>query len=347
MKKRGVHMKRERRDLIIAIVALLVVVILVGLTGLLYIAHSMSANVNTSSMIEDLEETVPADLEEQLEMAREEGREEVLSTIKSYMEADESYMAAFRAIYQDEIVVAADGKVQFIPISDMVTPSTFEYENLRVLEDGVYEYHENGVVSSKKGIDVSKYQEDIDWKAVAEDGVEYAFIRVGIRGYGSGEIVEDATFGTNAKEAAEAGIAVGAYFFSQAITVEEAKEEAQFVLEQIRDYEVTYPIVIDIEKIGEEGARADRLSKEERTDIAIAFCEEIIAAGRVPMIYGNTETFAIMLEIERIADYERWIAFYDDELVFPYEFSVWQYTHQGSVDGIQGDTDLNISFKTW
>jgi GH25 family lysozyme M1 (1,4-beta-N-acetylmuramidase) len=139
----------------------------------------------------------------------------------------------------------------------------------------------------------------------------------------------------------------GVYFFTQAVTVDEALEEAEFVISSISDYDVAYPVVLDIEMVDSTKARANSLTKDERTEIAIAFCEAVRAAGYTPMIYGNVKCFTKMLDMTRLEDYDKWYAFYDDYMYMPYNVSCWQYTEKGSVDGIKGKVDMNISYKTW
>ncbi|MFI3238074.1 MAG: glycoside hydrolase family 25 protein [Lachnospiraceae bacterium] len=342
-------MGNKRADLIVIALSLVFVIGIVLCVAFLYLPNYQSKEASAEVVETELSEQEALSLltDEAYEAALQEGRDEVLASIKENILESNSTMNALRAAYTDDIVVYSDGVLRFIPVEESVPKTEVLRENIEVLETGEFQYIEDGTVVSQKGIDVSKYQGDIDWEQVAADGVTYAFLRVGIRGYGSGAIVLDETFHQNVEGAQAAGIEVGIYFYSQAITVDEAIEEVDFILSEIAGYAITYPIVMDVEMVGESGARADALTIDERTEIAIAFCEQVITAGYVPMIYGNTETFTTMLDITAIVEYERWIAFYDDELYFPYEFAVWQYTHAGSVAGIDGETDLNISFKTW
>ncbi len=147
--------------------------------------------------------------------------------------------------------------------------------------------------------------------------------------------------------AKEAGIKTGVYFFTQAITVEEAIEEADYVLENITGYDVSYPVVFDVEMIVNDDGRANGLSQKDRTDITIAFCDRIKAAGFTPMIYGNVKCFTKLLDMTRLNDYEKWYAFYDDYMYMPYEVGIWQYTEKGKVAGINTGVDLNISYKEY
>ena len=194
---------------------------------------------------------------------------------------------------------------------------------------------------------MSKYQGEIDWEKVADDDVEYAFIRLGIRGYTKGEIVEDENFDDNIRGARQNDIDVGVYFFTQATSVEEAEEEAQYVIDAIQPYKVAYPVVIDVEAVNNTNARTKDLTKEERTEYCIAFCEKIKNAGYEPMVYGNLKTFMLMLDLQQLEEYDKWFAFYDEQVYYPYAFKVWQYTDEGKVDGIDVNVDMNISFGDW
>lgn len=260
---------------------------------------------------------------------------------------DGSPLKMLREFFPENLIYYDENEYVFAPVLEEVKKHELLPENFVENDKGEMEYVENDVVISHKGIDVSKYQGDIDWKAVKEDGVEYAFIRLGLRGYESGKLVLDEYFDQNMRGANEAGVSAGVYFFTQAVTVEEATEEAAYVLENITDYDVTYPIVFDVEMIVGANGRANNLTKEERTDIAIAFCEVIRQAGYTPMIYGNVKCFTKMLDMARLEDYEKWYAFYDNYMYMPYEVSCWQYTEKGTVKGIKNKVDLNISYKTW
>jgi len=277
-----------------------------------------------------------------------EGREGVLSEIKNKMNEGVSTVEILRQLYTDDVVVYADGKYNFFPISDKLKKHDYVLDNFVVNENNQIEYvNDLEEVVSKKGIDVSRYQEKINWEKVADDGVEYAFIRAGVRGSTEGKLSEDANFEANIEGALENNIDVGVYFFSQAVNEKEAVEEAELVLEMIEPYDIKYPVVYDLEEVTSSDARTKNLTKEEYTKNCIAFCETIKEAGYTPMIYGNLKTFMIMLDMEQIEQYEKWFAYYNPEVYFPYEFSVWQYTSEGMVNGIKGDVDLNICMKNY
>lgn len=297
------------------------------------------------------EESVPAmnmQIGDSASNAEAQFTESVKQKMKELVVAEDgSPLKMLREFFPENLIYYDEEQYVFAPVLDEVKKHDLLPENFVENDKGEMQYVENGVVTSHKGIDVSKYQGDIDWKAVKEDGVEYAFVRLGLRGYESGKLVLDEYFDKNMRGANEADVAAGVYFFTQAVTVEEAKEEAAYVLENIAEYDVTCPIVFDVEMIVGANGRANNLTKEERTDIAIAFCEVIRQAGYTPMIYGNVKCFTKMLDLARLEDYEKWYAFYDNYMYIPYEVSCWQYTEKGTVKGIKNKVDLNISYKTW
>ncbi len=251
---------------------------------------------------------------------------------------------------EDYILLGGRNKERFlIPVSDEIAPNPLDFRNWIKAEDtadniGRYEYIKDGEVVSICGIDVSKYQGDIDWEKVKASGVEYAIIRLGYRGMNEGTLELDPYYLDNVKDAAKAGIKVGIYFFSQAKNQEEAVEEAEFVLEHIKDYKITYPVVFDTEEVTTYDARANGLTRAERTDCCIAFCEKIKEAGYTPMIYANTRYMVMGLELERLGDYDKWFAYYGNSHIFPYEFTMLQYSDTGRVPGIDGAVDLDVSF---
>ncbi len=260
---------------------------------------------------------------------------------------DGSPLKMLRSFFPENLIYSFENEYVFAPVLDGVTKHSLLDENFQKTEEGLMQYVENGTVVSHKGIDVSKYQGDIDWNAVREEGIEYAFVRLGLRGYESGKIVLDDFYDANMKGANEAGVRAGVYFFTQAVTVEEAQEEAAFVIEHLAGYDVSCPVVFDVERISGGKGRADQITREERTAITIAFCEAVKAAGYTPMIYGNVVCFTQLLDMPQLNDYEKWYAFYDDYMYMPYDVTCWQYTEKGRVDGIPNNVDLNISFKMW
>lgn len=224
-----------------------------------------------------------------------------------------------------------------------------DYDFSRVSDDakGIRSYsNENGEIISSFGIDVSRFQREIDWEKAAGQGVSFAIPRIAYRGYSVGAIVEDEYFEMNVENARAAGLDVGVYFFSQAITVEEGIEEAEFVIERIKDMNITGPIVFDTEYYDEPAdARANLISREERTKITKAFCETIEAAGYKPMVYANTRWMLLGIDLDELAEYDFWYAYYGKDPILPYDFAIWQYSSEGRIEGVEGQVDMNIMFR--
>lgn len=202
---------------------------------------------------------------------------------------------------------------------------------------------DSGQIDWTKGVDVSKYQGNIDWNKVKASGIDFAIIRVGYRGYGTGVLVEDSSFRQNIKGATAAGLKVGLYFYSQAINEQEAVEEASMVLSLCSGYNISYPIYFDTEKVDAGTGRADNISRAQRTANAVAFCETIQNAGYRAGVYSYASWFYNQLNIANINKYSIWIAQYRSQLDFDYNYDIWQYTSIGTVPGIPNKTDMNLS----
>lgn len=196
------------------------------------------------------------------------------------------------------------------------------------------------------GIDVSKWNREIDWKKAKEAGVEYAIIRCGYRGSSSGTLVEDPYFKRNIEGATKEGIKVGVYFFTQATNPVEAVEEASVVLMLCKPYQLSYPMFIDTEGAGGNG-RADQLDKETRTAVCDAFCETIKNSGFDAGIYASKSWLNNNLLMSRLDDQAVWLAQYSEKPTYNGKYDMWQYTSNGSVDGITGRVDLNLSYKDY
>lgn len=222
---------------------------------------------------------------------------------------------------------------------------SYNWDNLKL--NGNYKYYEDENYITHIGIDVSTYQGEIDWEKVKESGIEFVIIRLGFRGYGaSGKLALDDGFEKYIQEASKAGLKIGIYFFSQAINEKEAIEEAEFVLENIKKEKISYPICYDLEKIKYvDTARANHLTKEERTKNVLAFCNRIQQDGYETMLYANSKWLTTELELEKLNDISIWYADYQEKPLYPYHFKMWQYTETGKVDGIKGNVDLNLYFE--
>lgn len=230
-----------------------------------------------------------------------------------------------------------------IPVYDDVNPASLDPALFVPDENGRMTYDDPDI-KMYTGIDVSVFQGDIDWEKVKADGVDFVMLRAGCRGYGpSGAIYEDENFVKNCEAANEAGLKVGAYFFSQAITVEEAEEEAAFMIEILKDRNISFPVAFDWESIYYDTARTDGLDNETITRCALAFCNKIAEAGYIPIIYFSLNIGYFSYDLSELKDYHFWLAEYGEAPSFIYDYRIWQYTEKGTVDGIAGEVDLNIS----
>lgn len=192
------------------------------------------------------------------------------------------------------------------------------------------------------GIDVSAHQGAIDWDKVRADGIDFAILRAAYRGYTAGSLNRDSTFDVNIHDATRAGLDVGVYIFSQAISVEEAIEEADYLLDIIAPYQITGPVVFDWEVIGTKNARTYGLDTETLCAAANAFCQRIAQAGYTPMVYFNPYCGYVKYDLSKIMAYDFWFAQYKAQPDFYYNFQMWQYTSSGRVEGIQGNVDLDV-----
>ena len=240
----------------------------------------MSSGAETKEPLDVISENVvysQAELElriaEATKQARTEEEQRVLEGVKEAFSQGLTTVEALRPLYPNDIVVASSGKIHFVPINRELKMNQLSQDNLRRLDNGEYQYVVDEQVISHKGIDVSSHQGKIDWELVAKDGVEFAMIRVGFRGYGKeGKLVPDEYFEKNIAGAKKNGIKVGVYFFSQAINDEELLEEAQLVLDSIAPYQLDCPVVYDVERVSGSNARMNAISVEERTRLSLLFC---------------------------------------------------------------------------
>ena len=226
---------------------------------------------------------------------------------------------------------------------DGVAPYNYDFSSFKVT-DGVIDYLDPDY-TVLQGVDVSEFQRNIDWEKVKADGIDFAIIRVGGRYMQSGGIYDDSYFQRNVEGALAAGLRVGVYFFSQAISAEEGLEEAEYVLSRIADYEITMPVVMDWEPLGGSDSRVYGIEPEQVTQAARAFSDRILEAGYEPMLYINSYSGYIKLDLRQVADVGLWFAQYFDVPVFRYHFDMWQYTDSGQVDGISANVDRNLYFQ--
>ena len=217
-----------------------------------------------------------------------------------------------------------------------------------IIRDGLTRYDDQ---KARLGVDVSEYQGNIDWAAVKAAGVDFAILRVGYRGMTQGLLNEDSCFEQNFAGATDAGIDVGVYFYSQAVTEAEARAEADFVLKILNQRNLTYPVVFDwesptpTERLSAEDLRAYGMSGAEVTKIGTAFCEQVKEAGYTPCVYFNKHQAYNFFDLDQWKDYDMWYAEYARLPSMYYNYRMWQYTDEGQVPGIDSGVDVNICFK--
>ena len=214
-------------------------------------------------------------------------------------------------------------------------------------ESDGYKTYVSDTVTAKLGVDISSHQESVDWNALAASPVDFVILRAGYRGYGDGSVNIDPYFAENIAAARNAGLGVGVYFFSQALTPEEAEEEARTVLAQLAHYQIDYHIYYDWEPISDESARTSTISATEITSCAQHFCQVIEQAGYRAGVYFNLDIALSYYHLTDLMDYEFWLAEYQDTPSYPFAFGMWQYTNQGSVPGVSGNVDINLCFKAY
>ena len=229
--------------------------------------------------------------------------------------------------------------------STLPPPPPNPYNDLDFQYDGRFLQLTNG--GSIAGIDVSSWQYEIDWQAVAEAGAEFAIIRIGYRGSETGRINPDKYAQANLEGAAAAGLDIGVYFFSQALTREEAEEEAYYVLDVIKDHNITMPVVFDWEKVHKENSRSENMDRRTLTDCAKTFLETVELAGHNAMVYFNPHQSRNLYYLSELQDYDFWLASYTDRMDFPYQVDMWQYTEQGQIPGIDTFCDFNVYFPSY
>ena len=227
-----------------------------------------------------------------------------------------------KAIYRDD-----DNGYQLEPLRDYLQKNSYNWSDLS---------------SAIKGIDVSKWQNNINWQQVKASGVGFVFIRLGYRGYVDGSIMKDETFDANIQGATASGIPVGVYFASKARNTNEAKEEAEWIIDQLKPYNITWPLVLDVE-IQDETDRVSNLDIDTRTNNVITACDMLKEAGYTPMIYSNPKVLIARLDYTKLEAYPKWVAEYQNLPHYPYSFQIWQASETGKVDGIEGDVDINYS----
>lgn len=280
----------------------------------------------------------------------QQGKEELLQYFYEKMSSGElGPMDTLRSLKPSQIIVGYGGKYLFHDLASGAALNPYTKTDL-ILDDRdrVIYVGDDASVEGLFGIDVSAFQGEIDWTKVKADGVKFAMIRAGFRGWGrAGSYNDDEYFERNVNGAYANGIEVGVYWVTHAIDTGEAAEEAEYVLNMIEPFreKITLPVVLDFESPETAENRIYDLTQEQWTENALVFLQRIEEAGYQAMFYGNLTNFVVHMDDTRILKYPVWIAWYSVPLYFPYEFRIWQYSYQGRVDGIKGDVDLNIMIR--
>lgn len=237
----------------------------------------------------------------------------------------------------------SNGDVEWVEINQYLDSSDYDYTNL-VYQKPLMKYYENNRNVSFAGVDLDKNNDYVDFNKLREAGIDYVMLRIGQRGYYTGEISIDDYFYDNLQRAQGAGLDVGVYFWSSAISEEEAVAEAEFVITTLSENKITYPVVFCMEESDASTSRTEDLTQMQRTNIAIAFMEKIKGAGYYPMLLGNKEYLILNYSIGSLTKYDIWLDQVADIPDYPYTFQMWRYTNSGTIDGVAGSANLNISF---
>ncbi len=246
------------------------------------------------------------------------------------------------------LITNRDGAEEWVLISPYLTKNTYDFTKM---EDkaGLKRYMENGRKTSYVGVDISKHTGNVSFSRIKAAGVDYVMIRLGSRGYSTGQITLDENFKENIEGAIEAQLDIGIYFYSQAITQEEAVQEANFVAQNLEPYRahVKYPVAFNMGFVSNDKSRIEGLSREDKTTVTTSFLEGIRAVGYVPMIYGDKEWLIKEIDMTKLQDYDVWLSQEEEIPDYPYRYAMWQYNTDGVVNGIDGGADLNICFVNY
>lgn len=237
-----------------------------------------------------------------------------------------------------------DGEEEWVEISEDIPLYTYDFTNLKIT-GGRMAYYQDGEKSSWLGVDLSKSSGQVDFEALKASGVDFVMIRLGNRGYESGLVSLDEKFVENITAAQKAGLEVGVTFFSQAVSVTEAVEEAEFVVSNLIPYKITYPVAFMMEYITNDDARIDFLDEDKKTQVTEAFLSHVEKAGYRPVLYGNMNwLLGELIPDKLLTEYDVWLN--DQSLVpdYPYQFRMWKYATEQKAAGVENNTSYIISF---
>lgn len=244
-------------------------------------------------------------------------------------------------------VTYKDGTEEWIEIDDKLPKADYDFTKLKIT-NGKMAYYSGNKKLSRLGVMISSENGTVDFDRLSEDGIDFVMLKVGGRGYGTGLISLDPDFTTRIEAAQKAGLSVGCYFSSQAVTVEEAVEEAAFVKNQLLPYKISYPVALQMESIETDTARTDILDEKDRTEIAQAFLKDIVDAGYQGILYGDTNFLLTdVMPSEMLKDYDVFLE--DEEAIpaYPYQYKMWEYAAQENINGVEKPASYVISFTDY
>ncbi|MBD5454622.1 MAG: hypothetical protein HDR30_09970 [Lachnospiraceae bacterium] len=246
------------------------------------------------------------------------------------------------------LIKNSDGTEEWVLISPYLTKNTYDFTNMSETAN-LRKYTDNGKKISYVGVDISKHNGTVNFRSMKAAGIDYVMIRLGARGYSTGQLSLDDNFVENIEDAIDAGLDIGIYFYSQAVTLEEATQEVNFVVQNLTPYKehINYPVAFDMENVVNDKARIDGLSREDKTAISAAFLSGVQAAGYIPMLYGNKEWLIKNIDLAQLQNYDVWLSEDEDIPDYPYQYTMWQYTTTGVLNGITGDANLNLCFVSY
>lgn len=323
------------------------------------LAAAEEAEAKPKLRAEDLDfwDMYPEETEE--EAAQEEADKAAATTGNPYTEKAEREKEADRQKEEEQLndpatdgkhtlVTNRDGSEEWVLISPYLTKNTFDFTKM---EDkaGLKRYMENGRKTSYVGVDISKHTGKVNFSSLKAAGVDYVMIRLGSRGYSTGQITLDENFKENIEGAIEAQLDVGIYFYSQAISQDEAVQEANFVAQNLEPYRahIKYPVAFNMGFVSNDKSRIEGLSREDKTAVSIGFLDAVRASGYVPMVYGDKEWLLKEVDLTKLQDYDVWLSQEEEIPDYPYRYAMWQYNTDGVLNGIDGGADLNICFVSY
>jgi cytoskeletal protein RodZ len=240
----------------------------------------------------------------------------------------------------------ADGTKEVVELDEDIDRNDYDYSNL-TSKSPLMTYSEDDKVVSTCGVMISASLGEVDFTKLKNAGVDFVMIKIGSRGYSSGNIVMDANYEDNLSAAKKAGLDIGVYFCSQAISKSEAKEEADTVLDAIEKYTIKYPVAYVMENVTDDMARIEALDTSDRTQVAKAFMDRVESSGYTPMIYGDLEWLMTYVDMSKLTDYDVWYAQDSSKPDYPYEFKMWKYSSNSTVRGIDTKASMILSFEDY